>query len=146
LQAPGEKYVPKVVKVVRSSKFRHIAGKGTKMDDCFTNLKVNTAANNSVIRANRTFFCVPWQGSGGLVAVIPLKKTGRTSDKIPFIETGSACLDFDFNPFDDHLLATTTESAYVQLWKIPVGGLTGVMKDPSLVLKGNFDEHSFSYL
>ena len=107
------------------------------MDDCYTNLKIGTsvnksqtnylasAANNSVIRVNPSFFCVPWStgtsGGAGLVAVLPMGKPGRQKDTIPLLECGSPCLDFDWNPFDDQMLATVTENALLQIWKIPTG-------------------------
>lgn len=75
----------------------------------------------SVIRANKRFFCVPWQGAGGRVAIIPLTKTGRQPDKMFCLECGSDCLDFDFYKFSDDLIATVTENAHLQIWKIPAG-------------------------
>jgi hypothetical protein len=125
---------------VRQSKFRHIEGKGTKTEQCYVNLQTNTgAANNSFIKANPTFFAVPWRGPGGQVAVIPLSKLGRQNEKTPTVECGSECLDFDFSPFNDNLLATVTESAHLQMWKVPVGGynLGTVTRTPDTVLKGH---------
>jgi len=126
----------KKVDVVRSSKFRHIVTKGTKKDACYDGLRVGLSASQSTIKANRTFFCVPWQGSGGPLAIIPVKKTGRQID-VPFLECGSDCLDFDFNPFDDHVLASVTERAHVQIWKIPQDGLKATTKTPASILKGH---------
>eukprot|EP01118_Nematostelium_gracile_P018723 TRINITY_DN8435_c0_g1_i1.p1 TRINITY_DN8435_c0_g1~~TRINITY_DN8435_c0_g1_i1.p1 ORF type:complete len:699 (+),score=174.45 TRINITY_DN8435_c0_g1_i1:148-2244(+) len=127
----------KTVKVVRTSKFRHIAGKGTKMEACYTSLQINTANNNSMIRANPKFIVVPWQGAGGRMAVIPFTRTGRQADKLPCLECGSDCLDFDWNPFDDNMLASVTESAHVQIWKVPEGGLTADIRTPDRVMKGH---------
>lgn len=53
------------------------------------------------------------------------------------IECGSECLDFDFNPFNDSVLATVTESAHLQVWKIPPGGITQSMRTPDMTLKGH---------
>jgi len=128
----------KKIQIVRSSKFRHISGYGTKPEACYTNLQFNSSSpNSSVIKANPTFFVLPWRGTGGQIAIIPLAKHGRQSDKLPTVECGSDCLDFDLNPFDERLLATVTESAHVQLWKIPIGGLKETIRTPDLVLKGH---------
>ncbi len=32
--------------------------------------------------------------------------------------------DFEFSPFNDHLLATASEDASVKLWILPEGGLS----------------------
>eukprot|EP01117_Protostelium_nocturnum_P002563 TRINITY_DN1329_c0_g1_i4.p1 TRINITY_DN1329_c0_g1~~TRINITY_DN1329_c0_g1_i4.p1 ORF type:complete len:956 (-),score=442.62 TRINITY_DN1329_c0_g1_i4:269-3136(-) len=128
----------KNIQVVRSSKYRHIAVKGTKPEACYSNIQTNfSAPHSSFLKANSTYFVVPWRGTGGQVAVIPFKRTGRQPDKVGLVECGSECLDFDFNPFDDSLLATVTESALLQLWKIPEGGYTSVERNPTTVLRGH---------
>lgn len=46
-------------------------------------------------------------------------------------------LDIDFNPFNDHLLATVSEDCYVKLWNIPDGGLKENMNDAVQTLQGH---------
>jgi len=128
----------KVVKVVRSSKYRHIVGKGTpKKEQSYNNLSPATAANSSVIRANAQLFCIPWAGAGGRVAILPIGKVGRIVDPC-MIECGSDCLDFDWNPFDDYMLATVNEAAVIQIWKLPSSGLpTTPIREATSSLRGH---------
>lgn len=91
----------------------------------------------SMIRANPTYFCVPWQGAGGRVAVIPMRRIGRQPDKVYCCECGSDCLDFDFNHFDDRVLATVTEMAHLQIWRLPATDLTTDLRTPTATMKGH---------
>jgi len=126
------------IQVVRYTKYRHTGVKGTKPEACYTNLNTNLSApHSSFLRANRKYLVVPWKGTGGQVGVIPFGRTGKQPDKVGCVECGSECLDFDFSPFDDDLLATVNEAAHLQLWKIPPGGYTGVERTPTTVLKGH---------
>jgi coronin-1B/1C/6 len=49
----------------------------------------------------------------------------------------AAVLDFDFNPFDDSLIATGSEDTTVKLWGIPEGGLTKNVTEPLVDLHGH---------
>lgn len=46
-------------------------------------------------------------------------------------------LDTDFNPFNDYLIATASEDAYVKIWQIPEGGLTAHLTDAAQILQGH---------
>lgn len=72
------------------------------------------------------------------MAIIPTSQVGKLPDQgVPFLECGSPCLDFDFNPFRDHILATVNENSHLQIWKIPEGGLQKSINQPDLVMKGH---------
>lgn len=116
----GPEYVPKEVKVVRQSKFKHIVGKGTKKDLCYDNIKMdNSSSDNSSIKVNEKYFGVPWAGAGGRLAVIPFSRTGRLPDTFGLIECGSTLLDFDLHPFNNDIVCTGTEDAHVKIWNVP---------------------------
>jgi coronin-7 len=132
----AEPRVFKKVQVVRSTHFRHIFGKGTKKELRWEGLKPSTSANTSVVKANSKYFCLPWAGAGGRVAIVDIEKRGRLDD-VPFMELGSDCLDFDWCPFDDNKLACVTENAQVQIWDIPESGPEPAMNTPSVALKGH---------
>ncbi|KAL6066912.1 Coronin-7 [Balamuthia mandrillaris] len=118
----GQYYVPKTINIVRSSKFRHLAGQPEEKRFWHTNLKVqNTGTDATIIRANPTYFAVPWLGTGGQVAVIPLDRPGKLPDNIGTIETGAEVLDYDFHPYKDDMLVTATDDTKVRLWQIPEG-------------------------
>jgi len=113
----------------------------------YQDIRLSTKATESPgIRCNGKFLAVPWQsGGGGTLAVIPVEKTGRLPSGIPLITGHSGpILDFEFNPFDDNMIATSSEDLTVKLWNIPDGGLTEHMKDPLLTLEGHGKKVMFS--
>jgi coronin-1B/1C/6 len=46
-------------------------------------------------------------------------------------------LDTDFNPFNDHVIASASEDCKVMIWKIPENGLTDHISTPALTLTGH---------
>jgi coronin-7 len=118
-----------VPKIVRSSKYRHILSKPMQRTKCYDNLKVAGAVSNSIVRANVESFAVPWTGTGGPLAVIPLSQTGRLPTNVPCFEIGSQLLDFDAHPFNTRVFATGGEDAHVKIWRVPEGGLLAQKKN-----------------
>jgi coronin-1B/1C/6 len=67
-----------------------------------------------------------------------LNKPGRFEPDTPIVSGHSAAvLDFEWNPFDDSILASASEDMTVKIWKIPDGGLTSNMTDPVVDLHGH---------
>ena len=95
---------------------------------CYDNLKVAGAVSNSTVRVNAESFAVPWTGTGGPLAVIPLSQTGRLPTSVPCFEIGSQLLDFDAHPFNTRIFATGGEDAHVKIWRVPEGGLLAQKK------------------
>jgi len=115
-------YIPKEVKIVRTSKFRHIHTKTWKSDLCFQNVKAyNQSIDSPSLKANPSYFAVPWFGPGGKLAVIPLDKPGKLPDTFGMVETGDVLYTYDLSPFHDSLLATGTENGQIKVWDVPAG-------------------------
>lgn len=132
------------MKVVRDSKFRHVFGEAQKVR--YDDLRLSSKATESVgIRANSKFFTVAWDsGGGGALAVVPLKKTGRLPRDQKLI-TGHAgpILDFEFNPFDDNMIASCSEDLTVKIWNVPDDGLSAHLREPIANLEGHSKKVSF---
>jgi coronin-1B/1C/6 len=66
------------------------------------------------------------------LGIIPLSKHGRLVDveKSAFVGHSAAVMDFEFNPFHDHIIASGSEDMTIKVWGIPEGGLTQAVKDP----------------
>lgn len=124
---------------VRQSKFRHVYCDAPKPEACFLNLRLSTTTGEqNYIKANNKFFAVGLQGGGGPFAVIPLNKPGRYQPDNAYVIGHSApVLDFDFNPFDDHIVASASEDQSIKLWGIPEEGLTENLVDPLCDLFGH---------
>lgn len=55
----------------------------------------------------------------GSLAVLPISAGGRFTG-FPMVAGHSACItDFDFSPFNSHLLATGSEDCVVKMWNLP---------------------------
>lgn len=136
-------YTPKVVQVVRSSKFKYIKGTAGKRVDTYENLDIlNDAMQTKVIDANEKWFAVIWKGNGGRLGVFNVEKDkGRLPAKYSTIETGSSIIDFSFNRFDNNMIATGGDNGNIKIWKIPE---EGVLRRGSNLLESeaSFSEHS----
>ncbi|KAI0405705.1 hypothetical protein F4802DRAFT_168622 [Xylaria palmicola] len=107
---------------VRASKYRHVFGKSTRKEFCYDNLRISTNAwDTNLIKANPLYLAVNWEsGGGGAFAVIPLEERGKIPDVIPLFRGHTApVLDTDWNPFNDHLIASASDDARIMLWQVP---------------------------
>ncbi|CAI2162158.1 12716_t:CDS:2 [Funneliformis geosporum] len=107
---------------VRSSKFRHVFGTGSKHENCFDNVKVSSNAwDTNLVKINPSFISINWNaGGGGAFAVIPHKNVGKIHDGIPLYRAHTApVLDTDFANFNDYVLASCGEDSKVMIWAIP---------------------------
>ncbi|KAJ3061500.1 Coronin-like protein crn1, partial [Podochytrium sp. JEL0797] len=123
---------------VRASKYRHVYGTPNKKDQCYDNLKVSRSAwDTNLVKVNSLFLSVNMEaGGGGAFAVIPLANVGKI-DAPMFTGHSGAVLDTDFNPFNDHIVASGAEDSRVMVWQIPEGGLTENCDTPVLTLNGH---------
>ncbi|KAK9488663.1 hypothetical protein V1527DRAFT_457248 [Lipomyces starkeyi] len=107
---------------VRASKYRHVYGQPTKKELCYENVRVsNNAWDSNLIKVNPLYLSVNWNASGGgAFAVIPLSERGKIPDQIPLFRGHTATvLDTDWNPFNDHVIASGSEDGKVGIWKVP---------------------------
>ncbi|KAL2912462.1 Coronin-like protein crn1 [Polyrhizophydium stewartii] len=125
---------------VRASKYRHVFGTANKRDQCYDNLKVTRSAwDTNLVTANPLFISVNLEASGGgAFTVIPHATTGKLPDNLPVFNGHSAAvLDTDFNPFNDHIVASASEDTKAMIWRIPEGGLTENVSTPTVSLAGH---------
>lgn len=124
---------------MRDSKVRHVYCDPAKPEFTYQNLKLSAATgDHNYIKGNPRYFGVPVSSGGGSLAVIAFEKTGKQGAQPPVLDGHKGpVLDFDFNPFHDHVVATGGDDAHVMVWGITPGGLTENMKDPLVDLKGH---------
>ena len=88
----------------------------------FTGFRLSTVTGDQqYIKASATYFALALAGGGGPVAVCRHDRPGRFEPGKSQILTGHTghVLDFDWNPFDDSMLATASEDTTLKLWSIP---------------------------
>lgn len=124
---------------VRASKFRHVYFEPEKTDGCYTNLRLSTATGEqNYIKGNTKFFAVSIQAGGGAMAVVPYQRSGKFDPSFPlFSGHRGAILDFDFNPFHEHLIASASDDSTIKIWGIPEMGLTETCDEPLVDLHGH---------
>ncbi|KAJ3384770.1 Coronin-2B [Entophlyctis sp. JEL0112] len=96
-----------------------------------------SAWDTNLVKVNSLFLSLNVEvGGGGAFAVIPLGHTGKLDVPL-FLGHTSAVLDTDFNPFNDHIVASASEDCKVMVWQIPEGGPTANVESPVLTLTGH---------
>lgn len=107
---------------MRASKYRHVFGKSTRKESCYDNLHISRNAwDTNLVKANPEYLAVNWEASGGgAFAVIPVNEKGRLPEQIPLFRghTGPV-LDTDWNPFNDHIIASGSDDGKVFIWQVP---------------------------
>ncbi|KDO23448.1 hypothetical protein SPRG_11375 [Saprolegnia parasitica CBS 223.65] len=132
---------------VRASKYRHVYMEPAKIEKSYTNLRLATATGEqNYIKGNTKFFAVAIQAGGGAFAVVPYEKVGKFDPDFPLIGGHrGAIMDFDFNPFHEHLIASASDDTTLKVWGIPEGGLTETMTEPLVDLTGHGRKVTLTY-
>lgn len=129
---------------MRDSKFRHVFAEASKLK--YEDLRPSSKATECPgLRGNAKFLSIGWDsGGGGTLAVIPRTQFGRLKQDQPLISGHKGpILDFEWNPFDDHMLISASEDLTVKVWQIPEDGLKAHMKEPLINLEGHQKKVSF---
>ncbi|KAK8394547.1 hypothetical protein O3P69_006598 [Scylla paramamosain] len=125
---------------IRSSKFRHVYGKGARKENCYENVLITQKAHDTAACAvNPKFVAIAVEvAGGGAFIVLPLDKTGRIDINTPKV-TGHAgpVLDLKWCPFNDNLIASGADDCTIKLWHIPDGGLKANLTEPLADLQGH---------
>lgn len=110
-----------------------------KHEENFEGLRLATAqGEQQYIKGNTKFFAVALSGGGGPVGIFDLKKPRRIEPSVPTIAGhAAAVMDFEFNPFHEHVIATGSEDTTIKVWGIPEAGLTETITQPLVDLHGH---------
>ncbi|KAK4313656.1 hypothetical protein Pmani_015011 [Petrolisthes manimaculis] len=125
---------------IRSSKFRHVFGRGSRKENCYENVLITQKAHDTAACAvNPKFIAIAVEvAGGGAFIVLPLDKTGRIDINTAKV-TGHAgpVLDLKWCPFNDNLIASAADDCTVKLWHVPDGGIKTNMTEPLADLQGH---------
>uniref|UniRef100_A0A914DP58 Coronin n=1 Tax=Acrobeloides nanus TaxID=290746 RepID=A0A914DP58_9BILA len=87
---------------------------------------------------NPKFIAIINKGAGGPFLVIPVNKVGRIDKEYPFVDAHKApCLEVQWSPFNDNVIASCSEDTTAKVWLIPDRGLTRNLSDPVVELCGH---------
>ncbi|KAL9179264.1 hypothetical protein ACHAXT_008554 [Thalassiosira profunda] len=107
---------------IRTSKYRHVFCDAPKQELCHTGFRLSTVTGDQqYVKASAKYFSVALFGGGGLVYVGRHDRPGRfLPGSTPTLHGhAGAILDFEWNPFDDSMLATASEDTTIKIWNIP---------------------------
>ncbi|KAI1955800.1 Coronin-like protein crn1 [Ophidiomyces ophidiicola] len=102
---------------VRSSKYRHVFGRSTRKEQCYDNLRISTNAwdTNLVKVALSAAVQTP-------VYLSPLSGLIESTAKPEsFLNDFLFFVDTQLNPFNDSLIASSSEDGKIFLWRVPDG-------------------------
>lgn len=122
---------------MKALRFRNVYGDPVK--DKYNLVKPSSAQSEScLIKGNSLYTAVSWfSAGGGCLAVLPHGKERKLEPDLPMIKGHSgAVLDFDFYPFDENILASSSEDSSIKLWQIPTE-FTENLIDPLVSLDGH---------
>jgi WD40 repeat protein len=124
---------------VKANKFKHVfANEPTK--GIWDGVKLTKNAwDSNYSSASSNWIAMCWDSAGGgSVGILDARKPGKLEPtKVPLL-TGhkGAVLDLDFNPFNDDILATSSEDLTIKIWNIK-GGFEGHKSDAVQTLSGH---------
>jgi coronin-7 len=132
---------PKVLNIVRSSKFRHIQGgtlhRSTHIEK-LPKLSVAVPGDSNGFQANRDFVAAALDIAGGQIGIFKLTHTGRQdTDQVLMFQNAANVMDFVFDPFNNHRLVVACDDARIRVWKVPEGDRGGTIKEPEFFLIGH---------
>jgi len=112
-------------RIVRASKVRHVFCEPAKHNEQFQGLRISSATgDHNYIKANNKFIAYPVATGGGALTIVTYDQKGKLNASLPVIDGHKgAVLDFDFNPFNEHLIASGGDDCTIKLWQIPEEGL-----------------------
>eukprot|EP00124_Ichthyophonus_hoferi_P003162 Ihof_evm2s259 gene=Ihof_evmTU2s259 len=147
---PAQSSLPiQSVKVVRSSKVRHIEWRvlhrNNNIDD-IRDLLLAFPADSNLLAASAQFVVYPQSGAGGQLAVVKHALTSpeqeptepiRLSQRPHALVNHSSVLDFTMSPFHPCVVAAACEDGHVKVWEVKGRGLVEDATEPIRDLKGH---------
>mmetsp|Transcript_402 Transcript_402/g.562 ORF Transcript_402/g.562 Transcript_402/m.562 type:complete len:350 (+) Transcript_402:112-1161(+) len=106
----------------------------------FENIKPSTVIMDScLLKANSKFVGVSWASTGGgALAILDVTKPKKMDPEFAKIKGhNGTVMDFDFYPFNENIIVTSSDDTKVRLWQIPEGGLTEDLLEPTAVCAGH---------
>ncbi|KAH9413710.1 Coronin-1C [Dermatophagoides pteronyssinus] len=126
--------------IVRASKFRHVFGQALKRENCYDNIRISKNSwDGNFCAVNPKFVAIVIEAAGGgAFLVLPLKQPGRVDINHPLVAGHKGpVLDIAWCPFNDNIIASSSEDTTVKVWQIPDHGLTRTLTEPIVDLVGH---------
>jgi len=123
--------------IAKGAKYKYLFGTPAQGTDNIGGIALGSVSPDSnVIKANKKFIAVPWKITGTL-GIIDIATKGALPEEIPLISQEDGINEFNFNPFNDHIIASASQDGSAKIWAIPEGGVTSNITDPVSNLVGH---------
>lgn len=126
---------------VRASKVRHVFCQTPKEDKVYKGFRLSTATgDHNYIKANTKYFAIPVAQANGSLAILDMDMPDRRLKPgvLPCLDGHRGpVLDFDFNPFQQQLIATGGDDCVAKVWGIPPEGLNESISESLADLVGH---------
>lgn len=126
---------------VRASKVRHVYCNPPKEEECYRGFRLSTATgDHNYIKANAQYFAIPVAQANGSLAIFDFNMEDRRINPgvVPcFDGHRGPVLDFDFNPFQNQLIATGGDDCVTKVWGIPAEGMKDSISESLVDLVGH---------
>lgn len=126
--------------IVRNSKFRHVFGQALKRENCYDNIRISKNSwDSNFCAVNPKFVAIIIEAAGGgAFIVLPLRSTGRVDVNHPLVAGHKGpVLDIQWCPFNDNVIASSSEDATVKVWQLPDYGVSRTLTEPVVELLGH---------
>ncbi|XP_078070143.1 coronin-2B-like isoform X2 [Mustelus asterias] len=124
----------------RSSKFRHVYGKAATKENCYDGVPITKSVqDNYFCSVNPKFIAVVTEcAGGGAFYIIPIGQTGKIDPLQPKVCGHKAnVLDIKWSPFDDYIIASSSEDSTIKIWEIPKCGVLKNITNSKLDLQAH---------
>lgn len=121
----------------QSHRFKFLEGVNTFGQDKFDSTQPSISQEQDAICSNGIFTAMPWKRAA-TTAVFPAYGFCRFDNNIKLLmgHKGNVT-DCAFSPFNNNLLATSSEDGSAKLWLIPDGGITDNVMEADADLVGH---------
>jgi coronin-7 len=109
------------------------------LDFSLEDLSPSTGTDAQTVAASGTHVAVVDQtANGGNVVVLAANQTGKRKMKTSYVRAHTRqVLDVQFSPFDDQMLATSSDDCTAKVWRVPNGIMMSDVLKPEALLSGH---------
>ncbi|XP_007499130.2 coronin-7 isoform X1 [Monodelphis domestica] len=102
------------------SKFRHTEARPPRKEAWINDIRAGAASSYGNHIKSSCSLIVFNTDQPGTLGIVPLESQDRNKKNVAYLGCHSDLVtDFDFSPFDDHLLVTGSADRMVKLWRLP---------------------------
>lgn len=115
-------------------------GKDWRREDIFDGVKVTSAAfDGNFVKVNSKYVGMVYPATGGgSFIILRHDQAGKVKPDAPlFSGHSNPVQDIDFSPFNDNIIASSSEDCTVKVWSIPEGGPSQTVTQPLMTLSGH---------